>query len=241
MFYVNANRGAILAHFPKNIRVAEIGTQQGRYAVDLLNHLQPRELHLIDPWIYHTDERYQADGANLEQGAQDRNFDYVKEKFGKEIQSGQVILHRAKSLDIVSSFQDGYFDMIYVDAMHYHDAVLADLVAYAPKVRPGGILAGHDFCEHDRSASANFGVVSAVATFVKRTQWKIAILSGQEDNPSFFLTDGVSCDWIDSVVTKAHMHGHDCLELPDCLAPNFKGIFVEDPDTKRYRFLPSFA
>jgi predicted O-methyltransferase YrrM len=241
MFYVNANRGAVLAHLPKNMRVAEIGTQQGRYASDLLDHLEPRELHLIDPWIQHDDERYQRDGANAKQDTQDQFFNQVKDKFSQQINAGQVIMHRAKSLDVVSSFPDGFFDMVYVDAMHFHDAVLADLLAYAPKIRPGGILAGHDFCEHQNSASKHFSVVSAVGVFVKRSQWSVAIVTGQEDYPSYILTDGLGRDWVDALIQRAFLRGHDCIELPDCLAPNFKASFIQDPETKRFRFLPSFA
>ena len=49
-----------------------------------------------------------------------------------------VKIHRGQSLDIARQFQDQYFDVIYIDADHHYDAVLADLVAYAPKLKRGG-------------------------------------------------------------------------------------------------------
>jgi len=36
-------------------------------------------------------------------------------------------------------------DLVYVDASHDYEDVLADLVSYYPLVRPGGILFGDDF------------------------------------------------------------------------------------------------
>jgi predicted O-methyltransferase YrrM len=43
-------------------------------------------------------------------------------------------------------FSDGHFDLVFIDADHRYDAVRADIAAWRRKVRPGGILCGHD-CE----------------------------------------------------------------------------------------------
>lgn len=50
-------------------------------------------------------------------------------------------------------------DIVYVDAAHEHDAVAADLAAYWPLVKPGGVMFGDDY-------TAGWpGVVSAVTEF----------------------------------------------------------------------------
>lgn len=36
-------------------------------------------------------------------------------------------------------------DWVYLDADHSYDAVKADIAAWLPLIRPGGVLAGHDF------------------------------------------------------------------------------------------------
>jgi SAM-dependent methyltransferase len=45
---------------------------------------------------------------------------------------------------VAARFPDGYFDLIYVDAGHSFADADADIKSWRSKVRPGGILCGHD-------------------------------------------------------------------------------------------------
>mmetsp|Transcript_1011 Transcript_1011/g.3339 ORF Transcript_1011/g.3339 Transcript_1011/m.3339 type:complete len:423 (-) Transcript_1011:215-1483(-) len=53
-------------------------------------------------------------------------------------------------------------DLLFVDADHSEAAVTADLAAWAPHVRPGGVVAGHDYCR------AFPGVIRAVHAALPR-------------------------------------------------------------------------
>jgi hypothetical protein len=54
-------------------------------------------------------------------------------------------LHQGCSWDLASRYSDGTLDFVFIDADHSGEAVGRDIDAWRPKVRPGGILAGHDF------------------------------------------------------------------------------------------------
>jgi cephalosporin hydroxylase len=74
-------------------------------------------------------------------------------------------------------FEDGSVDFVFIDAGHDYDSVKADIAAWLPKVRSGGIIAGHD---HEPNEFP--GVVQAVAeafggrhTMEGRTIWQYRI------------------------------------------------------------------
>ena len=43
-------------------------------------------------------------------------------------------------------FEDGSLDVIYIDACHGFKCVQKDINMWRPKLKPGGLLSGHDFC-----------------------------------------------------------------------------------------------
>ena len=63
----------------------------------------------------------------------------------KDIKGVCVDVLTADSLAAAKAFADYTFDLIYLDADHDRDAVRDNLAAWFPKLRPGGIICGHDY------------------------------------------------------------------------------------------------
>jgi predicted O-methyltransferase YrrM len=55
---------------------------------------------------------------------------------------------RMTSVEAAKYFDDGECDFIFIDAAHDYDNVKADIAAWLPKLKPDGILAGHDYCDN---------------------------------------------------------------------------------------------
>lgn len=59
--------------------------------------------------------------------------------------SDRVETMRLSSLDAAKQFADRSCDFVFIDASHEFEDVLDDLRAWYPKVKSGGVFAGHDY------------------------------------------------------------------------------------------------
>lgn len=125
------DRKVLLQLLPKGGTFAELGVANGDYTSQILSISAPEKLHLIDIW--HS-ERYN-----------ETLFNNVSTKFSSELSAGQVQIHRKLSTEAVDDFPDYYFDWIYIDTTHCYKGTKAELELYASKIKPGGIIAGHDY------------------------------------------------------------------------------------------------
>jgi predicted O-methyltransferase YrrM len=110
----------------------EVGTQRGLFA-KVLCQANP-ELHLtcVDPWAaYGTHPQAEQDGF----------YQTTVDRLAGE----SVTLVRQRSLDAVRAVEDASLDFVFVDGAHDFDNAVADLVAWAPKVKRGGLVAVHDY------------------------------------------------------------------------------------------------
>jgi len=176
-----------LLHFlPKGGEGAEIGVAKGEFSQTLLEVLQPRKLHLIDPWEHQTRDDYARDGNNASAAEQEQRYGAVRDKFAAEIDAGRVVLHRAYSQDVASGFEDHQLDWIYIDGLHSYEGCRADLEHYKRKVKPDGFILGHDYTNHAVAQQMDFGVVEAVNEFVQEEGFAFVALT-QEVFPTYVL------------------------------------------------------
>jgi Methyltransferase domain len=55
---------------------------------------------------------------------------------------------RGASVNAAKSFHDGSVQAVFIDDDHSYEGCAASIAAWLPKVRPDGILAGHDYNPH---------------------------------------------------------------------------------------------
>ncbi|MEA2527547.1 MAG: hypothetical protein QOF73_4774 [Thermomicrobiales bacterium] len=179
------NRVQLLSFLPSGATVAEIGVYQGGFANAIRRHAAPAKFHLIDPWAIDEGDPYDVYmRGNREK--MHRAYDQILRLFGDDAAAGRAEIHRTYSTLAAPGFPDGYFDWISLDAMHDYDNVLADLRAYADKVKPEGFILGHDFSNTKMGRTKQFGVVRAVREFVATSDFDL-ILMTNEAAPSYLL------------------------------------------------------
>jgi hypothetical protein len=63
---------------------------------------------------------------------------------------------RSDSVNGAELFNDESLDFIYIDANHKYEFVKQDMETWFPKLRNGGIFAGHDYLKMDWYADGNY-------------------------------------------------------------------------------------
>ncbi|MDB5672965.1 MAG: uncharacterized protein JWO25_3924 [Alphaproteobacteria bacterium] len=235
MYYVMTRREELLQFFPKGGVGAEIGVAEGDYSAAILAAAEPRELHLIDPWSHlepgsdHLDAagflgaldeariRGEVFDAPPPNQAGDGEHERVLARFAGD---ERVRVHRQYSYKAVAGFAEGMLDFVYLDGNHNYEVVLSDLQDFAARLKPGGLLFGHDFFEDDFASREHYGVIEAVNTFLKRSDFRFLALTW-EPFSTFCLArslDGFAgaflANLLDSEVP--------LIELPDGLASSYR-------------------
>ena len=133
---------------------AEVGVQAGTFAAGMLRTWRSCTSYLlIDLWAHQPNYR---DGANLDDGKQHLYMQQALSAARRQARPGIVHVCRNYSTSCAEGLADRSLDFVYVDARHDYKGVLADVLAYWPKLRVGGIMAGHDYiyaAEHPGYAS----------------------------------------------------------------------------------------
>jgi len=131
----------------------EVGTWQGKSAI-LMARLIRRSGKKIEFYVVDT---FKGDSV-LQNAQPDRCadlrslFDANLKRHG--IMQGvigepdcQLRVMSQSSVEASMPFADASLDFVFIDAAHDFESVRDDIAAWLPKVKPGGVLAGHDFGE----------------------------------------------------------------------------------------------
>jgi predicted O-methyltransferase YrrM len=110
----------------------EVGTQRGLWAKVLCESSPTLRLTCVDPWRAYATHR---------QDEQDGFYQATVERLAGHT----VTIQRQCSLDAAPTFAAASLDFVYIDGAHDFDNAMADILAWVPKVKPGGIVAVHDF------------------------------------------------------------------------------------------------
>ena len=76
------------------------------------------------------------------------DWDLVKSEYLNNIRMFDNIIHYEDySYNVINKFDDNSIDFIYIDGNHSYDSVTKDLQLYLPKIKKGGFISGHDYCD----------------------------------------------------------------------------------------------
>jgi methyltransferase family protein len=124
-------------------RGAEIGVWKGEYSAKFCERNPHMHMLCVDPWQCYPAWKDTKNELPPEQAKALMTEAYRLAH--ARLAPLNCSLIRKFSVDAAKDVKDGSLDFVFVDGNHVYDAVLEDLAAWMPKVKPGGFLAGHDF------------------------------------------------------------------------------------------------
>ena len=116
------NRTQLFTNQPPNAKCVEVGTRYGDLALEVVTARPDIALCVVDSW-----EGKFAEGESI-----------ARAKLGE-----RAWIIKGDSVSVAKNLVD--HDFVYIDAAHDYASVMADLEAWWPVVKKGGMMGGHDY------------------------------------------------------------------------------------------------
>jgi hypothetical protein len=161
-------------------RGAEIGVWKGAYSASFCQANPALHMLCVDPWLSYPawkDTKNKLDPIEAERFMADA---YATAR--ARLAPLNCTIVRKFSADAAASVEDASLDFTFIDGNHVLEAVTQDLELWAPKVKPGGWIGGHDFRAFTNKPTIH--VIEAVRAYTKAHQIKPWFVT-TERTPSF--------------------------------------------------------
>jgi len=127
---------------PEGAHFVEVGSWKGKsaafMAVEILNSGKNIRLDLVDLFTYEFHPVPRPDKVSLF----NENYAAIKKNLHRV---PWVNIIPKSSAEAAAMYTDGILDFVFIDGNHHYKMVKWDIELWLPKLKPGGILAGHDY------------------------------------------------------------------------------------------------
>lgn len=150
---------------PVGATVVELGVAKGYFSKQLLQSARVGHLYSVDAWAG-------------DRGHNESEFNYAIELLRPYKDRNTILPLRFDSA--VKFFADEFFDLVYIDGYAHEGNEGGETIRqWWPKVKRGGILAGHDYHDHWRPA------VEAVDKFASENNLKVHVIPAEPGQCTF--------------------------------------------------------
>lgn len=119
------------------IKMIEVGTFRGIHAQKMFETLEIEKMYVVDPW--EETESYRDNNP----GATQSLLSKAEKETDKRLKGKPVIKIKDFSDNAINKIKENV-DFIYIDGDHSYKQAKKDMINYWGKLKPGGIMGGHD-------------------------------------------------------------------------------------------------
>lgn len=163
---------------PDKAVVAELGCAEGFFSADILRWPNVEKLYMVDAWA--TLANQTGDGTNPTEW-HEKNLRAARTRIDFAIDKAVIL--RGITWEQAVNVPDESLDMLYLDACHTFYCVFKDLQTWISKVKPGGIVAGHDYLNR------SYGVFDAVKQFTDGKYTVNTIKENKDEDAGFYFVN----------------------------------------------------
>lgn len=131
----------IVKNSSNNSHFVEVGVWKGTSAafmgVEIINSGKNIKFDCIDPFLAVGDELPEFKITH-----EDLKNEFINNMKPLE---GYYTLYTLGSPEVTTLYKDQSLDFVFIDGSHKYEDVVKDVKAWLPKIKKGGILAGHDY------------------------------------------------------------------------------------------------
>lgn len=123
--------------------LVEVGCKEGRTTGHILKTVPDSRVIAVDPWCSMPAQKAITGGETYEEW----DFAKIEAEFKENVGEwgDHVRMLRMTSALAAEEVKGAVTDVVFIDAAHDYENVKIDIRLWWPKIRPGGMLVGHDF------------------------------------------------------------------------------------------------
>lgn len=124
---------------------AELGVSTGRFTSYLCAIMRDLKMIAVDTWVERPENTAPGQQTYVDWGV---NENYANFKNTCDLFFGErVEIKRMDTVAAAETVEDDSLDFVFIDADHSYEGCKRDIEAWYPKVRDGGLIAGHDYSD----------------------------------------------------------------------------------------------
>lgn len=120
-------------------RGAELGVWKGRTFLHLLKRCPKLTMIGVDLWAPQPTNNGPENYVDWNHAEFEKNVRKQSEQYG-----GRAIIYKMSTLEAAEHVADESLDFVFIDADHSSEAVRNDITVWSSKVKPSGMILGHD-------------------------------------------------------------------------------------------------
>jgi predicted O-methyltransferase YrrM len=129
-----------------HFNIVEVGSWKGRSSLAIAQHMRG-ELFCVDAWIGMQDIASGLESTSVRVDAARAELEFHK-NLDEFVLSRKVRIVKEESIAgaefLLKKYGEGSMDWVFIDGDHSYETVKAEIVAYLPLLKRGGLMSGHD-------------------------------------------------------------------------------------------------